>query len=321
MIVPHPFSTLAIFPPLIGITIAVLANAGSTTLSLSSLNTTSLSLPIVPVDRRFTVEGVFSDSPLDELSCLMAGVDTTAILALENWIDVTRAFRTRPLPKYPLVYIEAEIEPPATEIPIRFLIWGLEMALHEYVIRDRFDESQFHLLYNGRKVGAISFRSTLALRPAQSEQNASSSHHVAPINTTSSTASWVPDPTRSESSTEIAFSPHAQAFDRGTVFLGIYATLRAVAFPRTTSISAQPFQIRPGWGRNIAIGFTSSDGPDLPRRQPPELQYRWIIEALREVPDWMVENAFKEVEITVYVKHILVGRGYVDKTVAGAETE
>ncbi|KAL8823963.1 MAG: hypothetical protein Q9191_005409 [Dirinaria sp. TL-2023a] len=294
-----------------GVTSAALVNAGSTTTSFPSFNTTSVGLPIVPVDRYFAVESEFSDAPIDELSCLMFGVNVMADLALKNWIDSTPAFRSDLLPKYPLAYVDVQPEPPHTDIPNRFLIWGFEMALREYIIRPEFDEAQFHLMYRNKRVGTIKFLSTL-VPSRETAENSTFAHRS--VNNTSST------PFLAASSEKphiiIDYFASARVLDRDSVFLAVYATLKAVAFPRASSISTVPFQIRPGAGRNIKIGFSSNDFAG----QSPELQYRWIIEALREVPDWMVENVFKEVMMYVYFENLLVGSGSVDMLVAQAST-
>ena len=323
MIINFQFTKLAAFLPLISlhtfVTNAAVINAGSATTSIFPLNATSLCLPIVPIDRHFKVRSFYSDRPIDEISTLMVGVDTMAILASHNWIEDMRAFRSRLLSKYPLVAIVVEPEFPALDIPNRYIIWGLQMALQDYITRDRFDESRFDLRYNDRRVGTIHFRSTLPVRPAssisssatQSERNITSFHELMD----GSKASTLNATYRTR--VAIGYVRQAATLDRGDFFLTIFATLKAVAFPRTTSISADNFWIRSSQSNNVEIGFTSRDGPYLPRTEPPELQYRSIIEALREIPDRMVNHAFKEVWIELYIGNTLVGRGNVVK----AETQ
>lgn len=293
---------------------AVTVNDGSTALIQPLLNLTGLALPIVPVDRRFTVEGFFSADPIDELSCLMVGVATMAGLAMLNWLGDTRAFQTDQLSKYPLVYLDMVPEPPLVEVPNRFLVWGLGMALRQYIARERFDESVFYLDYAGRRIATLYFFSTLSRPPSSLAAMDGQTEHNRSLSNKAVNVSNVLDlETTAQSRTVIEVLPNAQSLHRRIVFLAIYATLKAVAFPRTTSISAEGFQIGPIEGKAIVVRFTSSDGPHLPERDSPELQYGWIIETLRVVPEWMIDHGFKEIEIGIYVGNTLVGLGSVKK--------
>ena len=282
-------------------------------LILPSLNSTTFGLPIAPVDRRFSTESYFSNDPIDELSTLMIGADTMASLALLNWIGNSRTFRLQ-LPNYPLVYIEMTPEPPAVEVPNRFIVWGLEMALQKHIIRNQFDESLHYLMYSGRRLGIIYFwsmlahpQTSLALPAEDSPQTNSSVGHI--LN--GSTASLFN--TTSQSNCKIKLRTNAQLLDRASTFLTIYATLKALAFPITTGSSTEPFLIGPSRGSDVQVGFTSTVRSELPKREMRLLQYGWIIETVRQIPQWMVNHAFKEVEIGIYIENNLLGAGVVDK--------
>ncbi|KAL8693318.1 MAG: hypothetical protein Q9218_001837 [Villophora microphyllina] len=287
-------------------TAAAINNDRSTTSSLLSTNITTLGLPNVPIDPHFKISMKLGRSPIDELSCLMVAVDTMADLALQWWPFRIIHFRSKPLPRYPFVFIHMEPGGPNKDIPNRFVIWGLHMAMISYITQRTWVESNVDLVYAGTKVGTLYFRKTVAppmtaIRPLDPEDQ-----------TTGDTLSIVPSPiflnATNPSRALIEFIPNGQTLNRGSLFLIIFSALQAVAFPITNSFVKETIQIGPDNGRDIRIVFTST-----PRKEPPELQYGWVIETLRVLPEWLLSRALREVDVEIRVGNTLVGFGSVEK--------
>ena len=240
----------------------------------------------------------------------MVAVDTMASLALLDWRDEIPSFRSKWLYKYPLVSIRFEPAPPATYAANHIIIWGLNLALDQFIIENNFVESDIDLLYDSHKFGphkfgTISFRSILSLPASESHQNGdSASVPISAIVPGSLNATGQPRYI-------IDLLPDARTLDRRSVFLVIYSTLRTLAFPDGTSICWEPFQVGHPQGLDVIVKFSGSFGPSLPMRQPPELQYRWIIQALRIAPESILSLGLKEVQIDIYVENMLIGQGFV----------
>ena len=85
--------------------------------------------------------------------------------------------------------------------------------------------------------------------------------------------------------------------DPVSVIIIIVPALRFVAFPSADDVCTELYKLGTMRGRNVKVGITGHDGPGLQRSEPPLLEYRWIIEALRAVSKWMLnpQNSFKGV--------------------------
>ena len=237
----------------------------------------------------------------------MVAVDVMASLALLDWRDEISSFQSKWLYKHPLVSIHFKPAPPAIYAPNHIVIWGLNLALDQFIIENNFVESDIDLLYGSHKFGTISFLSILSLPANYSHQNGDIAGGPSSVIEPGSL-----DVT-GQSQCVINLLPEARTLDRRSVFLVIYSTLRTLAFPDGTSICREPFQVGHPQGLDVIIHFTGSLGPSLPGKQQPKLQYRWIIHALRLASEDYLNLGLKEVQIDIYVENILVGQGFVEK--------
>lgn len=304
------FFSFPIFPSLVST--ATNTTAAYQPLSLSALNVSSLGTDGVPVDPRFGMEVYFTDEPLDQISCIMVAINAMADRALHDWNSRVPFFRSRWLQKYPHVDISVQPEPPATDIDQKVLIWGLDAALYNIIVRVEFVEAYFDLLWSNVKVATMHFRSRAPYLAAPLTLGAGLSNQTS-----------VPRGNATDAATISAYGDIAHfvflplddpnPLDRMSVFTIIMSALRYVAVPSASAVVTEMWRVGPMPGRNVKIEVTGQYGPGLPRRGPPYLEYRYVVEALRAVPEWMLDrDSFKDVSVGIYVRNVLVGVGFVD---------
>lgn len=254
------------------------------------------------IDPRFNVDDYYNKVPLDRDSCLMVAVNEMANLALLPWNSRTRGYRSATLPRYPHVYMEITPQAPAVDIETRFLIWGINIAMYNIIHEELFLESSFELSFSTRAVGWIRFRhqkpSILTLPPHQDLPEVS--------NLTTALGA-------DQFAAYIAKLLKAKELDKLSVFITIYDAFKAVApLPSTAIFSATSLEVKP-LGLDVKATFSSTDDPRLPREVPPFLEWQWIVETLRRIPEWMLERkAFQEVGVDITVDGFVVGVAKVE---------
>ncbi|CAF9912090.1 MAG: hypothetical protein ALECFALPRED_007867 [Alectoria fallacina] len=241
----------------------------------------------------------------------MVAIKVMVDRALHDWNSRVAFFRSRWLRKYPHVDISMQPEPPAPDIDQKVLIWGLDAAQCDIIIRAEFVEAYFDLFWSNVKVATMHFRS----RPP----------YLAPPLTLGaglSNQTFVPRGNATDAATISAYGDAAHfvilplddpsPLDRMSVFTIIMSALRYVAVRSATAIGADSFQVGPMPGRNVKVEVTGQHRPDLPRTGPRYLEYRYVVEALRAVPEWMLDrDGFEDVFVGIYVRNVLVGVGFV----------
>lgn len=272
-------------------------------------NVSSLGIPSIPMDARFDVDAMYHPhSSLPLRDCLMVAVNTMADLALLPWNSRVRAYRSHVIPKYNQVSIEVDSEPPANEIETRFLVWGFNVAMLNIIHHRKFVESDFKLKFDGRTVGWVRFRSENLAHDSIGVQGKAVNALYAPTLLAFNASDTTSD---DRFSADIHFQPEARPMNTLNTFIVIFCVLQSLALPPSTGYSSQNFRVAPRQG-GVRATFSSTEGQGLPRRSPPFLQYRWIIETMRQLPGWMLDNGFAEVAAFISVDGIFVGAAFLD---------
>ena len=297
---------------------AIMNSTGYGHLDFAAFNASAFGLPSIPVDPRFSVDVQMHEATINEISVEMIGLNLMADLALRDWTSTLPGALSGTISGVLPMYIMGIPQAPLTEIPIRFLIWTLHIALYNFMVTDEFVESDFDPLYDNEIRGTLYFRDGPAPRssalPLLLETGYSNKDMVLPPHLDSISA---PGPKDDIGNIAIDVRPvsNSQALNQRDVFLILYATLKAVAFPSSSAISGQPFRVRLPPALDLKTQFTAQEGPDLPRRRPPYLRYGTIIEAIRLVPQWMLldHGSFRELVFVIYTDRTTVGTGFVEK--------
>ncbi|KAL8792012.1 MAG: hypothetical protein Q9195_005353 [Heterodermia aff. obscurata] len=304
MNLPSIFPTVAAIFSLPIIKLALTTATSNTwkngSLSLPSLNVTSLD---IPPDRRFRINQVYSDEAIAKDDCLVVGFWLMAQLATKEWSsNITLAGGPR-LANFPRVSIDVAPQQPLSELPIRYAIWGLKLAMLDLLARDRFVESIYELYWDHLTVGTIYIqpsRNIQASTPPQdydvkvSNQNLSAPFSLdQPINIA------------------IQPIPGAQPINPRDIWITMFESQERLAYPEAYLIPTTDFQMGPFLpSSNAFVSLDPLHGPDLPRLFPPFLHVSTVCHALMLLAVWMcLNNRFSDFGFTISVSDTLVGSG------------
>ncbi|KAL8686060.1 MAG: hypothetical protein Q9218_007377 [Villophora microphyllina] len=270
---------------------AALSSVGTAaSLFQPSLNASILDIPVSP---HFKIRVSHpAGTALDETSYKMVALHMMGELALRDWDSSVPGAVSPPLPDFSSVFIVTGPNPPATQIPVRYIIWGLNLAMYRSITRRTFTEMTFDLLWDEQKIGVLGFQGvrqspTLGLAPTTLG--------------------------RENVRIEVASIPGSQTLLRDNVWKLLFAAMQHLAWADSRTILSHSIMVRPKT-TDVVVIFTGENGPGLPRRTPPFLQYSTMIMALMQIPMWMVSEggSFREVGFSIFSDNTLVGAGFVD---------
>lgn len=231
-------------------------------------------------------------------------------LALRDWESaLPGALSPRP-PEYPGVVILGGPRPciSGEQIPVPFLIWSLNLAMHLSISRNRYVETSFDLLWNDQKMGRLGFRHMYpqALKSFEKMTRSNQSSDLG-------VPRGRPAVAFQQVHLQVRPIPDSQALNPNNVWLVLYAATQHLAWANKRTILSETIEIRPR-STNVMIRFIANVGPDGPRRSPPYLQYWMMVDALGQVAKWMLSDrgSFREVEFGIYAGGIYVGTGSVE---------
>jgi len=276
--------------------------------SVSGLNASALG---VPIDRRFRIrERPYENKALNETSYKMIALLYMGDLALRDWeSSLPGAISPRP-PEYPGVVILGGPEPVISgeQIPVPFLIWGLNLAMYLSVTRDRYVETTFDILWSDQKQGRLGFRHMYP-QALESSQKMGQSNRSSDLGVPPARSSVAFQPVH----IEVRPIPDSRALTPNNVWLLLYATTQHFAWANKRTILSHTVEVRPR-STDVMIRFIANVGLDGPRQSPPYLQYWMIIGVLGQVAEWMLSDrgSFREVEFGIYAGGIYVGTGSVE---------
>ena len=280
--------------------------------TLKSSNSSTLTIPI---DRRFSIDKGATGRPLDPTACKMVALQFMGELALLDW-ETSFAGAHSPLTVYPSVFIYGGAAQATSRTRSKYLIWGLVLVMGEFIRSSRFEEVRYDLIFEGQRVGVLHFQGVrsgpggvealsatekVALRESgEGSRVGEEESQAAALNVTNHSVRIRPN-----------LIAGAQRLDPDHVWLALYATMQTLAFPDKNTILIEPFTLTPVH-TNIKILITSHHGSETPRHWPPFLLYWVIIQALKQLPSWLLspQGDFKETVFGIFDGDVFLGGGW-----------
>lgn len=292
---------------------------------VSTNNSTGLSLPITPIDPRFSItRTVGPNTPLAQNSLLMIAVNEMAKLALRDWNGRVGSFRSQQISGYSEVLIVMRTARPARKIDTRIVVWGLYAAIDNMRLNHRFQMNEYQLYWDNSMVGTLRFSSTVALESATGVQQSETERLDLTLPTLPSIVNTfqngTEDKTSSADSTgsledfffaDCLYIQDAQPLTFEEVLVPIITTLRDVAAAPKASFMDGKFLVQP-IGMDAKVLFGGRDYGPISERNT--YQYEYVIRALRAIPDFFLRNnRFAEMLMHLIVNGVYVGVGGMDK--------
>lgn len=256
-----------------------------------------------------------------------------AVLAAKDYDGRIREIEGPVVLGYTDVVIEVKPHLPAETVFTKFAILGLYYGVTAMARDNTWKVAVFGMLWEGKHVGWIWFR-----KPGSNSENQSELQHLqdqmqnltgealseALIDLNNTSATIVPEnlthkrnPNNSNVNTSttnasnsdfelfMSYYPHGTPLYPAQVFLAVMSTLQEMA-KYDVNDDVIPFRVRiPGFRSNIQWDYPEGDKLN----GPPSFEYKWVIEAARQLPRWMLERKFAESFFTIAVNGYVIGRG------------
>ena len=227
------------------------------------------------------------------------------------------------LPEYPQVEIAVLPAAPATSVEVRIVIWGIWVGIRDIVIRNRFQEAEFELFWEGKVVAYISFTQPMDPQVVGSNRTLGTNESLTLFSNPNEAASDILDASNSTGNSSGAlnegrftwkpfFPPNAKTLTVVEVFLTVLAGLKnAAPHPASEKILGPYASAAVDVYANVQFYLYKRR---TPRTKPPFFQYTHVIKALRLVPAYMLEKKrFCELFFDMEVSGLAVGEGYLEK--------
>ena len=298
-----------IFPPVTAVFFQIIAPvfaaAASSpwkneSLSLPGLNATSLN---VRPDPRFRIRQVYSEHELAKNDCLVVGFWLMGQLSIKDWSSSITFSQGPRLAYFPGVKISIEPQEPFPDLPIRYAIWGLKLAIMDLMERDRFVESIYELYWDHVTVG------TIHIQPIRNPQ--ASTPRQSLDGTVSNKSLTVPLAVNQPISIVFERIPGARPINPRDIWITLFQSLEPLAYPEAYLIPRVVLKFGPYVPSSRAfLSIDPLNGPDLPRLYPPFLHISTVIHALMLAAAWMCQNNyFSDFRFTISILGTLVGGG------------
>lgn len=268
----------------------------------------------------------------------MNTLDFAAILAAKDYNGRISETKGPLVPGYTDVEIEIRPHPPAATIFTKFAVLGLYYAVTSMARENMWKVAVFGILWEGRHTGWIWFEpprsnggnrtemqdlqnqmqnltgealsgalpgALLDLNNTSPAVLSETSSDSKSFNTTFNTSGA--NATNADFELTMSFFPQGTPFTPVQVFITVISTLRDIAMYDIDSV-VKPFQIGVE-AFYCKIAWDYADGNKL--GGPPSFEYRWIIEAARQIPRWMLERKFAESFFTIGVNGYVIGEGRI----------
>ena len=244
----------------------------------------------------------------------MVALQFMAELALLDW-ETSLAGTHSPMTDYPSVLIYGGAAQLTSRTWSKYLIWGLSFVMAEFIRSGRFEEVRYNLIFDRQTVGflffegvgsgsrgveALSATGKVALRESdEGGRVGEKSSQAAALNVTNHSVRIRP-----------MLIARAQPLDPDQVWLALYDAIQTLAFPDKNTVLVEPLILSPAL-TNIKILIMSHHGSETPKYWPPFLLYWIIIEALRQLPAWLLspQGNFKETVFGIFDGDAFLGGG------------
>lgn len=259
---------------------------------------------------RFDARIGYGDDRLRSTSLLMNGVDALATLALKDQTARSSGAHFH-FERYPDVVIDVTPKYPAVdvlnEVALLCIWWGMAVVLRERGYKD----AEIDCLWDTVVVAQVNFErsgylsllnTTNALAPTAKGPGGSVSPSSL-ITTTNDTLLAAVTP-------GFYFHENSQTLSIPSVFFTTITVLTAFAYyPNTDPVETWAIvRTGPEWDTSMLFE------PYSIRTRPPFFEYRWAIEAVRQMPGFLLQQRrFAELGIRVIVDGVRVGTALLEK--------
>ena len=284
----------------------------------------------VGIDPRLKLLTRFYDGYLPLRSCLMNAVEALAFLAGKDYHGVTPETTTS-VPGYTDVQIVIKPHDGALTVPVKPAILGLYLAVltmsADPTMQGMFQITTWIVLWDDVIVAYILIQLS-DLRNQTRAQNLAGLppgtmlklNDTTPItlagNPNNGHSANTTNPTNTDVELIMSFYPWGAPLREISVFVTILGALVDLAQYPSTDLAAD-FEINVPIS-DVTIAFVKGASTGL--TGPPSFEYRWVIEAAKQIPIWMVHHRFWESCFTIEVNNFVVGEGWVRRTLdAGQE--
>lgn len=261
--------------------------AVSSTLTISPAQSISQTLlnASLNMDPNLTLRGRFGAESLPVIPMLMNAVSGLADLAYLDYDRRIPGFHVPNLPSYTGIDISIQPSAPATDVEVRFAVVGLYYIFYTMIMKKTFKNSDFGIIWNDVEVCRITINKRS--RPSNQESVNANSTVVfgsQPISSLNDTAI----PTIATGNTGLDYFFQYLDFEKISpteVFLTVMATLKDIAKWPDTDI-VKPFRSR-ALGVKAGIQFLELE---TPRTEPPFLLYGNLIDTIKQIPAYSLQN-------------------------------
>ena len=274
----------------------------------------------VNIDPRLQILARYGDTDLPRTSCLMNAVDLLATLARMDYngrIPETKSST----PGYANVIIEIRPHQPAKFLATRLAVLGVYFSIWRMMTDNIFKFATFAIHYDGKPVGFVWILPLMAVNQNQVQNLAGAplGAKLLDLNGTSSNtlsrSAIDKDVTNANTANAInadfelvmSFYPQGTPLSSNAVFITVLGTLKHIAM-YDVSKTATPFEISVH-AFNCLIRWEIAANSGL--TGPPSFEYKWILEAAKQIPVWMLTHRFAESFFTMVVNGYVVGQGSI----------
>lgn len=267
-------------------------------------------------DPRFSVTPDYGENDLPVTPFLMNAVELLARYAEMDYEGRAPQRHGVVLPDYPQVEIAILPAAPTNSIQVRLVVWGLYDAVCKMADMNIFKENEITLRWEGHLIGHIYFTTPLDTPYHAYNQSINAvlpttggtidtlqrlNMSTSPSNANTGRFDWLP-----------IFKPSAKNVSPKDVFMIVLGALRSIAESPMTEKVAAAFSIgSPAVNANMQFYL---HGRRSPRTRPPFFQYAHVLELLRRIPTWMLQQRrFAEAYFQITVNGIPVGEAVLGK--------
>ena len=287
---------------------------------ISNSSQTNLTSNINGRDPRFQIKPVYHSIDLSKTSIFMNAIDLLATLAVKDYYGQIPYTKTS-IPGYADVMIEIRPGEPAQKVQTRFAVWCVYDAIYSMQIDEMFKNSVFGCIWTGQVVAWVWFedpRISGNQTPVQNFTVPSSLlgalqdlNGTSPILLTEtpeeSKSNIDANPSNADFELIMSFSSPGRPLSQEEVFFTVLATLQDASQYDDRDI-VQPFEIGVR-AYPCRIEMEKADASGL--TAPPSFEWKWVVQAARQIPVWMFEHRFWESFFTLEVNGFVVGQGSI----------
>ncbi|KAL8691750.1 MAG: hypothetical protein Q9218_003099 [Villophora microphyllina] len=236
----------------------------------------------------------------------MNGVDALAQIALKDHTARSSGYHFH-LQNYAHVFITVSPLGSASTFDNDIATLCIYYGIEDMVRKRKYKEAELDCYWDNVEIARVVINDPIT---TTSNTVASNSFAIPTVNNTTDALSQIDDPIVKAVRPRFGYFPDGIIIDIPTACLTVMYSL--AKFSRQRATDAVPrCSTDPGPEWNACMVFPA-DGPI--RTRPPFLEYRWVIESIRQIPEWMKRHGrFANLAISFWVDGINLGGGILVK--------